>query len=103
MTSEAARSLNANTDFGSFSHFLHRAELPDEVDLWQPSPHGFKAIAPGAPFFFRLGAPHKAISGYGCFARCGCFVGRAITVPRTHTDQPDPELLDWHAAEALRA
>jgi hypothetical protein len=23
----------------------------------------------GAPFFFRLGAPHKAIAGYGFFAR----------------------------------
>jgi len=59
----------ANTDFGWFSHFLHRAEPPDEVDFWQPSPHGFKAIPPGAPFFFRLGAPHKAIAGYGYFAR----------------------------------
>jgi len=60
----------ANTDFGWFSHFLHRAEPPDEVDFWQPSPHGFKAIRPGAPFLFRLGAPHKAIAGYGFFARC---------------------------------
>src|SRR5665647_692569 len=59
----------ANTDFGWFSHFLHRAEPPDEVDFWQPSPHGFKAIPPGAPFFFRLGAPHKAIAGCGFFAR----------------------------------
>src|SRR5450759_4045811 len=59
----------ANTDFGWFSHFLHRAEPPDEVDFWQPSPHGFKAIPPGAPFFFRLGAPHKAIAGFGFFAR----------------------------------
>jgi len=59
----------ANTDFGWFSHFLHRAEPPDEVDFWQPSPHGFKAITPGAPFFFRLGAPHRAIAGYGFFAR----------------------------------
>ena len=59
----------ANTDFGWFSHFLHRAEPPDEVDFWQPSPHGFKAIPPGAPFFFRLGAPHKAIAGFGFFVR----------------------------------
>ncbi len=59
----------ANTDFGWFSHFLHRAEPPDEVDFWQPSPRGFKAIPPGAPFFFRLGAPHKAIAGFGFFAR----------------------------------
>jgi len=63
------RAFIANTDFGWFSHFLHRAEPPDEVDFWQPSPHGFKAIPPGAPFFFRLGAPHKAIAGFGFFAR----------------------------------
>jgi len=69
--SSAARSTGfiANTDFGWFSHFLHRAQPPDEVDFWQPSPHGFRAIPPGAPFFFRLGAPHKAIAGYGFFAR----------------------------------
>jgi len=60
----------ANTDFGWFSHFLHRAEPPDEVDFWQPSPHGFKAIPPGAPFFFRLGAPHKAIAGYEVCGTC---------------------------------
>jgi putative restriction endonuclease len=59
----------ANTDFGWFSHFLHRPEPPDEVNFWQPSPHGFKAIPAGAPFFFRLGAPHRAIAGYGFFAR----------------------------------
>jgi putative restriction endonuclease len=59
----------ANTVFGWFSHFLHRTEPPDEVDFWQPLPHGFKAIPPGAPFFFRLGAPHKAIAGYGFFVR----------------------------------
>jgi len=30
------------------------------------------------------------------------FAGRAIAVPRTLTDQPDPELLDWHAADVFR-
>jgi hypothetical protein len=30
------------------------------------------------------------------------FAGRAITVPRALTDQPDPELLDWHAMEVFR-
>jgi len=68
-SSVATTAFIANTDFGRFSHFLHRAEPPDEVDFWQPSPHGFKAIPPGAPFFFRLGAPHKAIAGFGFFAR----------------------------------
>jgi len=47
----------ANTDFGWFSHFLHRAEPPDVVDFWQPSPHGFKAIPPGAPSLYRMRSP----------------------------------------------
>ena len=69
MKAGATAGFIANTDFGWFSHFLHRDEPPDEVDFWQPSPHGFRAIPPGAPFFFRLGAPHKAIAGFGFFAR----------------------------------
>ena len=69
MTSAFAAAFVANTNFGWFSHLLHRTESPDEVDFWQPSPHGFKAIPPGAPFYFRLGAPHKAIAGFGFFAR----------------------------------
>lgn len=59
----------ANTDFDWFSHFLRRPAPPEEVNFWQPSAHGFRAIAPGAPFFFRLGAPRRAIAGYGFFAR----------------------------------
>jgi hypothetical protein len=59
----------ANIDFGWFSHFLRRVDPRDEVDLWQPSPHGFRPIPPGTPFVFRFGAPHKAIAGCGCFAR----------------------------------
>jgi len=43
-TSVATTAFIANTDFGWFSHFRHRTEPPDEVDFWQPSPHGFKAI-----------------------------------------------------------
>jgi len=69
VTAAAGSGFIANTDFGWFSHVFHRAEPPEEVDFWQPSPHGFKAIPPGAPFFFRLGAPHKAIAGFGFFAR----------------------------------
>ena len=30
------------------------------------------------------------------------FADRAITVPPALLDQPDPELLDWHAAEVFR-
>lgn len=55
------------TSAGSRTSFI--VEPPDEVDFWQPSPHGFKAIPPGAPFFFRLGKPHLAIAGFGFFAR----------------------------------
>lgn len=33
---------------------------------------------------------------------CERFAGRAITVPRAPTDQPSPELLEWHAAEVFR-
>ena len=68
-SSNTSSAFIANADFAWFSHFLHHSEPPDEVDFWQPSPHGFKAIAPGAPFFFRLGAPRKAIAGFGFFAR----------------------------------
>ena len=53
----AASGFIANTDFGWFSHFLHRTEPPEEVNFWQPSPHGFLAISGGSPFFFRLGSP----------------------------------------------
>ncbi len=30
------------------------------------------------------------------------FAGRTIAVPHALTDQPDPELLDWHAIEVFR-
>ena len=42
----------------------------DEVNFWQP--HGtraFRAIQPGAPFFFKLRAPYKQIAGFGFFER----------------------------------
>ena len=44
MTPRAAAFI-ANTDFGWFSHFLHRAEPPDEVD--------FLAAVAGFGFFAR--------------------------------------------------
>src|SRR5665648_103964 len=56
-TRQAPNGFIANTDFGWFSHFLHRDEPPDEVDFWQPSPHGFRAIPPGAPRRKKNGAP----------------------------------------------
>jgi putative restriction endonuclease len=55
------------TDFAWFS-FLRERRL-DEVNFWQP--HGgrpFRAVPPGAPFFFKLKKPHDAIGGFGFLA-----------------------------------
>ena len=41
---------------------------PDEVNFWQPSSkQGFRALAPGEPFLFKLKAPHDAIAGGAFF------------------------------------
>lgn len=50
--------------------FLSAHPRVDEVNFWQP--HGgraFRAIQPGAPFFFKLRAPFKQIAGFGFFER----------------------------------
>lgn len=50
--------------------FLRAQSRVDEVNFWQP--HGtreFRAIAPGAPFFFKLRAPLRGIAGFGFFER----------------------------------
>lgn len=50
--------------------FLSARPHVDEVNFWQP--HGnraFRAIKPGAPFFFKLRAPLKEIAGFGFFER----------------------------------
>ena len=65
----AAKGYIANTDWDWYTHFLHRAQPPEEVNFWQPSAHGFRAVPPGAPFFFRLKHPHNAIAGFGFFSR----------------------------------
>jgi putative restriction endonuclease len=42
----------------------------DEVNFWQPNAKvNFNAVKPGAPFFFKLKAPHNAIAGYGVYVR----------------------------------
>ncbi|MBW7933112.1 MAG: HNH endonuclease [Gemmatimonadaceae bacterium] len=59
----------ALTDPDWYAYLSSRHQL-DEVNFWQP--HGnqqFKAIPRGAPFFFKLRAPHKAIAGFGFFER----------------------------------
>jgi len=59
----------ANTDFDWY-RFLRDRSSSDEVNFWQPSSQAdFKAIPPGAPFFFRLKGPHNAIAGFGYFVR----------------------------------
>jgi putative restriction endonuclease len=55
------------TDRDWFSQLRH-ADV-DEVNFWQPSPHAFRALAPGEPFLFKLHAPWNLIVGVGFFAR----------------------------------
>ncbi len=40
----------------------------DEVNFWQPGPHGFKALTPGEVFLFKLHYPEHFIVGGGFFA-----------------------------------
>lgn len=57
-----------NTDYDWYRFLLERPDL-DEVNFWQPSGgQTFRAIPPGAPFFFKLKKPHYAIGGFGYFA-----------------------------------
>lgn len=61
----------AVTDEGWFEHFRPRdwRTKEDEVNFWRPmSQQRFGALEPGGPFFFRLGAPVRAIVGFGFFA-----------------------------------
>ena len=70
---DAARCYVANTDYDWYRYLLERSlapEPPDEVNFWRPSgSKDFHAVRPGAPFFFKLKAPHYAIAGFGYFAR----------------------------------
>src|SRR5690606_962169 len=55
------------TDYDWFS-FLSKRENED-INFWQPSGKTrFNAINPGAPFLFKLKAPHNAIAGIGFFS-----------------------------------
>jgi putative restriction endonuclease len=43
---------------------------PDEVNFWKPGgTQSFQAIEPGAPFLFKLHAPHDRIAGGGFFVK----------------------------------
>jgi putative restriction endonuclease len=48
--------------------FLSSLSNVDEVNFWQPSPHSFKALAPGEPMLFKLHHPENFIVGGGFFA-----------------------------------
>ena len=62
------RGFIAPTDHGWYQFLLARPEI-SEVNFWRPGGHGFAAIQPGDPFFFKLKAPYNAIGGFGLFAR----------------------------------
>lgn len=58
-----------NTDHDWYEFLLGHGPW-EEVNFWQPSGgRGFHAIAPGAPFFFRVKSPYNAIAGFGFFVR----------------------------------
>jgi putative restriction endonuclease len=70
---EGPKGFVATTDFDWYEH-LHRRFLAkgrlEEVNFWQPGGTvNFKAVPPGAPFFFKLKRPHYAVGGFGYFAR----------------------------------
>jgi HNH endonuclease len=67
----ASSALVAVTDDRWFAFLARRAAggRVDEVNFWRPlAQDAFRALSPGAPFFFRLKHPVNAIVGYGFFA-----------------------------------
>jgi putative restriction endonuclease len=55
------------TDFAWYAFLRERRAA--EVNFWQPSGgRAFRAVRPGAPFFFKLKRPHDAIAGFGFFS-----------------------------------
>ena len=56
------------TDNNWFNFLAHNE--PEEVNFWRPnSTMNFKAIREGAPFLFKLKAPHNFVVGGGFFVR----------------------------------
>ncbi len=63
------RGYIANTDYDWFTFLKSQGPL-EEVNFWQPSAEQeFRAIPPGAPFFFKLKRRRQVIAGFGWFAR----------------------------------
>ena len=57
----------AVTDYGWYD-FLSRRSVP-EVNFWTPSDRRRFSAPEFSPFFFKLKAPHRAIAGFGYFAK----------------------------------
>jgi putative restriction endonuclease len=57
----------AVTDFGWYE-FLAKRQAP-EVNFWTPSDRRQFSAPEFSPFFFKLKAPHRAIAGFGYFAK----------------------------------
>ncbi|HZU75049.1 MAG TPA: HNH endonuclease [Acidimicrobiales bacterium] len=49
------------TDADWLEHLRTLSDL-DEVNFWQPSPHGFSALVPGEPFIFKLHAKQGGLA-----------------------------------------
>jgi putative restriction endonuclease len=49
--------------------FLAQKPYWDEVNFWSPSDYYAFRGTPGAPYLFKLTAPHNAIAGFGIYSR----------------------------------
>ena len=58
----------AITDFDWYS-YLSQQRSWDEVNFWKPTTTQPFRAPEFSPFFFKLKAPHRAIAGFGYFAR----------------------------------
>ncbi len=64
----AFRGTIAITDFDWYS-YLSQQPSWDEVNFWKPTTTQPFRAPEFSPFFFKLKAPHRAIAGFGYFAR----------------------------------
>src|SRR5437762_2958242 len=68
MSSKMTEGRIAMTDNAWYENLRSRGPL-EEVNFWRPSAaHAFRAPT-FSPFLFKLRAPHRAICGFGYFAR----------------------------------
>lgn len=61
------RGTVAVTDFGWYEYLSRRSVA--EVNFWTPSDRRRFTALDFSPFFFKLKAPHRAIAGFGYFAK----------------------------------